>query len=156
MSRRTLLSTITVALVAAALLGACTSLDDFQREVIFRPSKDAGRTPADYRRRDGDRDGDGDGASRIGLAACATGAFFQGNLPLISSAHRAFVSIKRQVDFLIINALSPVKYTFHRKAITPEREVRENKSSWLRHIRETSDRSFSCVSCLITNQISAD
>ena len=48
MSRRTLLSTLTVALIAAALLGACTSLDDFQRQVIFRPSKDSGRTPADY------------------------------------------------------------------------------------------------------------
>lgn len=48
MSRRTLLSTITVAVIAAALLGACASLDDFQRHVIFRPSKDSGRTPAEY------------------------------------------------------------------------------------------------------------
>lgn len=48
MSRRTLLSTITVAVIAAALLGACTSLDDFQRQVIFRPSKESGRTPAEF------------------------------------------------------------------------------------------------------------
>ena len=48
MSRRTLLSTISVAVIAAALLGACASLDDFQRHVIFRPSKDSGRTPAEY------------------------------------------------------------------------------------------------------------
>ena len=48
MSRRTLLTTIAVVLLASGLLAACTSLDDFQRQVIFRPSKDAGRTPAEY------------------------------------------------------------------------------------------------------------
>ncbi len=48
MSRRTLISAIALAALAAALLGACTSLDDFQRQVIFRPSKDSGRTPAEY------------------------------------------------------------------------------------------------------------
>lgn len=48
MSRRTLLSTLAAAVVAAALLGACASVDDFQRQVIFRPSKDASRTPAEY------------------------------------------------------------------------------------------------------------
>ena len=48
MSRRTLLCTVALAFMAAALLGACTSLDDFQRQVIFRPSKDSGRTPAEY------------------------------------------------------------------------------------------------------------
>ncbi len=48
MSRRTILSTIAAALVAAVLLGACASLDDFQRQVIFRPSKDSGRTPVEY------------------------------------------------------------------------------------------------------------
>jgi uncharacterized protein len=48
MSRRTIFSTITVAILAAALLGACTSLDDFQRQVIFRPSKESNRTPAEY------------------------------------------------------------------------------------------------------------
>ena len=48
MSRRTIFSTISLAVVAAALLGACATLDDFQRKVIFRPSKDSGRTPAEY------------------------------------------------------------------------------------------------------------
>ena len=48
MSRRTLFATITVAVLASALVGACTSLDDFQRKVIFRPSKDSGRTPAEF------------------------------------------------------------------------------------------------------------
>lgn len=48
MSRRTLLSAIALAVVAAALSGACASLDDFQRKVIFRPSKESGRTPAEY------------------------------------------------------------------------------------------------------------
>jgi uncharacterized protein len=48
MYRRTLISTVAVAILAAALLGACTSLDDFQRKVIFRPSKDSGRTPEEY------------------------------------------------------------------------------------------------------------
>jgi len=48
MSRRTLLSTLAAAVLAAALLGACASVDDFQRQVIFRPSKDASRTPAEY------------------------------------------------------------------------------------------------------------
>lgn len=48
MSRRTLLSTLAAAVLAVALLGACASVDDFQRQVIFRPSKDAGRTPAEY------------------------------------------------------------------------------------------------------------
>ena len=48
MSRRTLFSTITLAILAAALLGACTSLDDFQRQVIFRPSKESGHTPAEF------------------------------------------------------------------------------------------------------------
>ena len=48
MSRRTLLSAIACILVTSGLLVACTSLDDFQRQVIFRPSKDASRTPAEY------------------------------------------------------------------------------------------------------------
>lgn len=48
MTRRALFSTITIAIVAAAALGACTSLDDFQRKVIFRPSKDSTYTPAEY------------------------------------------------------------------------------------------------------------
>lgn len=48
MPRRKLFITVALAFVGAALLGACTSLDDFQRQVIFRPSKDSGRTPADY------------------------------------------------------------------------------------------------------------
>ena len=48
MSRRTLLSAIALAVVAAALSGACASLDDFQRKIIFRPSKESGRTPAEY------------------------------------------------------------------------------------------------------------
>lgn len=48
MSRRSLFSTITLAIVVAALLGACASLDDFQRQVIFRPSKESGRSPAEY------------------------------------------------------------------------------------------------------------
>lgn len=48
MSRRTLFSMIALAIVAAALLSACASLDDFQRQVIFRPSKESGRTPAEY------------------------------------------------------------------------------------------------------------
>lgn len=48
MARRTLVSTVSVAVIAAALLGACASLDDFQRKLIFRPSKDSGRTPAEY------------------------------------------------------------------------------------------------------------
>ena len=48
MSRRTLLSAIAAVLLASGILAACTSLDDFQRQVIFRPSKDAGRTPAEY------------------------------------------------------------------------------------------------------------
>ncbi len=48
MSRRTLISSIVLAVLTATLLGACTSLDDFQRKVIFRPSKDSGRTPAEY------------------------------------------------------------------------------------------------------------
>ena len=51
MSRRTLISALAVAVLAAALLGACASLDDFQRKVIFRPSKDSGRTPAEYQAR---------------------------------------------------------------------------------------------------------
>ena len=48
MSRRTIFSTISLGLIAAALLGACATLDDFQRKVIFRPSKESGRTPAEY------------------------------------------------------------------------------------------------------------
>ncbi len=48
MSRRTLLSTIAAIVVASGMLAACTSLDDFQRQVIFRPSKEASRTPAEY------------------------------------------------------------------------------------------------------------
>ena len=48
MSRRTLLSTIAALVLTSGLLAACTSLDDFQRQVIFRPSKDASRTPAEY------------------------------------------------------------------------------------------------------------
>lgn len=48
MSRRSILSTIALAVLTASLLGACTSLDDFQRKVIFRPSKDSGRTPSEF------------------------------------------------------------------------------------------------------------
>ena len=48
MPRRKLFITVALVSVAAALLGACTSLDDFQRQVIFRPSKDSSRTPAEY------------------------------------------------------------------------------------------------------------
>jgi len=51
MSRRTLISTVSLAVLAAALLGACASIDDFQRKLIFRPSKDSGRTPAEYQAR---------------------------------------------------------------------------------------------------------
>lgn len=48
MSRRTLLASIASIVASALLVGACASLDDFQRQVIFRPSKDAGRTPAEF------------------------------------------------------------------------------------------------------------
>ena len=48
MSRRTLLTSIVAVVATVLLVGACASLDDFQRQVIFRPSKDAGRTPAEY------------------------------------------------------------------------------------------------------------
>ena len=48
MYRRTLLSAIAAVILASGILAACTSLDDFQRQVIFRPSKDASRTPAEY------------------------------------------------------------------------------------------------------------
>ena len=48
MSRRTLLSAITAVILASGLLAACTSLDDFQRQVIFRPSKEASHSPAEY------------------------------------------------------------------------------------------------------------
>ena len=48
MSRRSLFTTLLVAAVAGTLLAACTTLDDFQRQVIFRPSKEAGRTPAEF------------------------------------------------------------------------------------------------------------
>lgn len=48
MARRSIVSTILLAVLTASLLGACTSLDDFQRKVIFRPSKDSGRTPAEF------------------------------------------------------------------------------------------------------------
>lgn len=48
MSRRTLLTSIVAVVATALLVGSCASLDDFQRQVIFRPSKDAGRTPAEY------------------------------------------------------------------------------------------------------------
>lgn len=48
MSRRSLLATLVVAASAGALLAACTTLDDFQRQVIFRPSKEANRTPAEF------------------------------------------------------------------------------------------------------------
>lgn len=48
MSRRSILATIALAVLTASLLGACTSLDDFQRKVIFRPSKDSGRTPSEF------------------------------------------------------------------------------------------------------------
>lgn len=48
MTRRTLFSALAAVVFASVLLAACTSLDDFQRQVIFRPSKDAGRTPAEY------------------------------------------------------------------------------------------------------------
>lgn len=39
---------VTVVLVAASALTACTSVDTFQRQVIFRPSKEIGRTPAEF------------------------------------------------------------------------------------------------------------
>jgi len=48
MTRRTLFSALAAVVLASVMLAACTSLDDFQRQVIFRPSKDAGRTPAEY------------------------------------------------------------------------------------------------------------
>ena len=48
MSRRSFFVTVAAALVAAALLAACTSLDNFQRQIIFRPSKAADRSPAEY------------------------------------------------------------------------------------------------------------
>ena len=53
MSRRTrFFSSALLALIAAvtalASLSACTTLDDFQRKVIFRPSKETGRTPAEF------------------------------------------------------------------------------------------------------------
>ena len=48
MSRRSLFTTLLAAAVAGTLLAACTTLDDFQRQVIFRPSKEAGRTPAEF------------------------------------------------------------------------------------------------------------
>ena len=35
-------------LLAAAIVGGCTSLDDFQRRVIFRPNKETRQTPAEY------------------------------------------------------------------------------------------------------------
>ena len=52
MSRRTLRSAfaaVAAIFLTAAMLAACTSLDDFQRKVIFRPSKDFDRTPAEFR-----------------------------------------------------------------------------------------------------------
>ena len=51
MSRRTLLTAsaaITAIVLASGLLAACTSLDDFQRQIIFRPSKESNRSPAEY------------------------------------------------------------------------------------------------------------
>lgn len=48
MSRRTLLTSLVAVVATVLLVGACASIDDFQRQVIFRPSKDAGRTPAEY------------------------------------------------------------------------------------------------------------
>ncbi len=48
MTRRTLFSAFAAVVIASGTLVACTSLDDFQRQVIFRPSKDAGLTPAEY------------------------------------------------------------------------------------------------------------
>ena len=48
MSRRTFLSGIAAVIVACGVLAACASLDDFQRQVIFRPSKEASHTPAEY------------------------------------------------------------------------------------------------------------
>ena len=47
-SRRTFFSALALAVLAAVVLGACASLDDFQRKVIFRPNKDTGRTPAEF------------------------------------------------------------------------------------------------------------
>ena len=46
-SRRSV-ATILAAAIIGGMLAACTTLDDFQRQVIFRPSKDAGRTPAEF------------------------------------------------------------------------------------------------------------
>lgn len=48
MSRRTLFSAFAAVVFAGVILAACTSLDDFQRQVIFRPSKESDRTPAEY------------------------------------------------------------------------------------------------------------
>ena len=48
MSRRILYAAIAAVILAGGILAACTSLDDFQRQVIFRPSKASDRTPADY------------------------------------------------------------------------------------------------------------
>ena len=48
MSRRVLLAAISAVILASGILAACSSLDDFQRQVIFRPSKESNRTPAEY------------------------------------------------------------------------------------------------------------
>ncbi len=39
---------IVLAVAAVATLSACASLDAFQRQAIFRPSKDVGHTPAEF------------------------------------------------------------------------------------------------------------
>lgn len=39
---------VVLAVAAVATLSACASLDAFQRQAIFRPSKDVGRTPAEF------------------------------------------------------------------------------------------------------------
>jgi alpha-beta hydrolase superfamily lysophospholipase len=48
MSRRTLFSSVAAVIATVLLVGACATLDDFQRQVIFRPTKDTGRTPSEY------------------------------------------------------------------------------------------------------------
>ncbi|MBL8310580.1 MAG: alpha/beta fold hydrolase [Burkholderiales bacterium] len=48
MFRPALVRLIITALVATTALAACSTLDGFQRQVIFRPSKEAGRTPAEF------------------------------------------------------------------------------------------------------------
>lgn len=48
MPRRPIALSLLAVTFVAASLAACSTLDDFQRQVIFRPSKEAGRTPAEF------------------------------------------------------------------------------------------------------------